>query len=88
MTELADQVLGSRLMADCAGFARYQKLSGTAPELASLGTVRKALDAAGFRTALLKHGTYISLPGAASVAVDGVPVVAITHSSSRPSPGW
>ena len=86
MTELADEVSGSRLIADCAGFARYQKLSGTAPELASLGNVQAALDAAGFRTVLLKHDAYISLPGAASVVVDGVPIVAITHSFSRPSP--
>ena len=86
MTELAEQVSGDRLMADCAGFARYQKLSGTAPERASLGNVQAALDAAGFRTALLMHDAYISLPGAASVVVDGTAVTAITHSFSRPSP--
>ena len=39
MTGVSDQVSGSRLMADCARFAQYQKLSGTAPEVASLANV-------------------------------------------------
>ncbi|MGI4955254.1 MAG: M28 family metallopeptidase [Janthinobacterium lividum] len=86
MAALVDQVDGGRLMADCAGFARYVKLSGTAPELESLTAVQAALAAAGFRTTMLRHDAYISLPGEARVTVDGAPLTAITHSFSRPSP--
>lgn len=77
---------GSHLMAHCAEFARYVKLSGTPEELASLRYVRDQLDSFGFRTSLLTHPAYISLPGPARVAVDGADLVAITHSFSRPSP--
>lgn len=86
MNDLVDHVSGERLMAHCAGFARYEKLSGTAPELASLREVEAALATAGFRTAMLMHDAYISLPGKSAVVVTGSPLVAITHSFSLPSP--
>ncbi|HWK47771.1 MAG TPA: hypothetical protein VNT30_23815 [Stellaceae bacterium] len=37
------------------------------------------LDGCGFRTELLSHSAYISLPGAARVAVDGTSLVTITR---------
>lgn len=86
MNDLVDHVSGERLMAHCAGFARYEKLSGTAPELTSLREVEAALVTAGYRTAMLMHDAYISLPGKAAVVVAGSPFVAITHSFSLPSP--
>jgi len=86
MNDLVDQVSGERLMAHCAGFARYQKLSGTAPELESLREVEAALVTAGFRTAVLMHDAYISLPGKAAVEVAGSSLLAITHSFSLSSP--
>ena len=86
MTDLVDHVSGARLMAHCAGFARYEKLSGTAPELVSLREVEAAMIEAGFRTTILMHDAYISLPGPASVVAGGMTLTAITHSFSRPSP--
>jgi hypothetical protein len=74
-------------MAHCATFAERMKLSGTADELASLRTVQAALDGFGYRTALLSHDAYISLPGPAAVELDGEGVPAITHSFSVASPG-
>ena len=85
MNDLVDHVSGERLMAHCAGFARYEKLSGTEPELASLREVEAALVMAGFRTEMLMHDAYISLPGKASVVVAGLPLQAITHSFSLAS---
>lgn len=79
-------VSGPALMASCRVFAERVKLSGTAPELASLQWVEATLDGMGFRTALLSHPAYISLPGLARAEVDGRAVPAITHSFSRPSP--
>lgn len=83
---LCDAVSGGELMAHCAEFARRVKLSGSADELASLHYVRAQLEAMGFRTTLLLHDAYISLPGRASVSIDGKELAAITHSYSRASP--
>jgi hypothetical protein len=82
-----DAVDPAALMAYCATFAERMKLSGTADELASLRMVQAALDGFGYRTALLSHDAYISLPGPAAVEVDGQAVPAITHSFSVASPG-
>ena len=67
-------------------FARWVKLSGTPEELQSLRTVQARLDEYGYRTQMLMHDAYISLPGRASVVADGAPLTAITHSHSRSSP--
>ncbi len=85
MTDLVDHVSAERLMGHCAGFARYEKLSGSAAELTSLREVEAALREAGFRTEILMHEAFISLPGPASVLADGAALTAITHSFSRPS---
>ena len=82
-----DRVSGAALMAHCATFAERVKLSGTPDELASMRTIQAKLDGFGYRTALLSHDAYISLPGPARVEVDGRAVQAITHSFSIPSPG-
>jgi hypothetical protein len=76
---------GPRMMRDLASLARWVKLSGTPEELEGIGFLRQRLDQAGFRTEVLMHDAYISLPGAARVEVDGVVLVAITHSMARPS---
>jgi hypothetical protein len=86
-TAPVSEVDGTALMASCAVFAERMKLSGTADELASIKTIQAKLDGYGYRTSLLSHDAYISLPGAASVVVDGVALTAITHSFSRPSAG-
>ncbi len=81
-----EAVSGAALMASCAVFAERVKLSGSANELASLQTIKAALDLDGYRTTLLSHPAYISLPGTALVDIDGQTVLAITHSFSLPSP--
>ena len=81
-----DEVDGGRLMAHCAAFARFTKLSGTPEELESLRYVRSQLDEAGYRTELLHHDAYISLPGRARIQADGQDLAAITHSFSQASP--
>ena len=75
-----------RLMAHCAEFARRVKLSGTPEERESFRYLEAECATMGFRTQLLAHDAYISLPGEAGVAVDGENFAAITHSFSLPSP--
>ena len=81
-----DDVSGHALMANCAVFAERMKLSGTADELASMRHIQAALDGFGYRTKLLSHEAFISLPGAAKVFVEGVSLKCITHSFSVASP--
>jgi hypothetical protein len=81
-----DEVDSKRLMAHCAAFARHVKLSGTPEELESMRYVRSQLDEAGYRTTLLSHDAYISLPGPARVEAGGQVLTAITHSFSRGAP--
>ena len=81
-----DAVSGPELMASCALFAERMKLSGSADELASLQAIQAKLAGYGYRTELLSHDAYISLPLEASVTIDGAAVTAITHSFSLPSP--
>lgn len=66
--------------------ARWVKLSGTAEEAASLAHIRTLLDGSGYRTTLIEHEAYISLPGPARVTVDGAELRALTHSMSLASP--
>ena len=82
--EPVSAVSGAALMASCATFAERTKLSGSPDELASLRTIQAQLDSFGYRTQLLSHDAYISLPGPAKVLVDDIPLTAITHSFSRP----
>ena len=86
MAALAEQTSGTLLMGHCREFARWVKLSGTADEARSLRYVQARLDEYGYRTRVIEHDAYISLPGAAHVEADGVRLTAITHSMSRSSP--
>ena len=83
---LCDAVDGSVLMGHMGEFARWVKLSGTPDELTSLHYVKGRLDEFGYRTELLHHDAYISLPGRARVDVDNQALTSITHSFSRSSP--
>jgi hypothetical protein len=73
------------MMKDLGEFARRVKLSGTAEELASFRYLQSRLDEYGFRTSLISHDAYISLPGAAGLSVGNEQITCITHSFSRPS---
>jgi hypothetical protein len=82
---LCAAVSGSGMMAHLAELARWVKLSGTQEELESLRYVRSRLDDYGYRTTLLSHDAYISLPGRARVEVGGRGLACITHSFSQSS---
>src|SRR5262249_53246403 len=79
-------VSGTELMRHCREFAKRIKLSGTPEELESFRYLKSCLDGYGYRTALIAHEAYISLPGAARVEVDDRALKSITHSFSRPPP--
>ena len=83
---LCDSVDGSILMGHMNELARWVKLSGTPDELRSLRYFQAKLDEYGYRTDLIMHDAYISLPGKARVDVDNQTLVSITHSFSRSSP--
>jgi hypothetical protein len=83
---LCDLLDGTRLMAHVRALARHVKLSGTPEEAKSLEYVQARMAEYGYRTKMLHHDAYISLPGAASVEADNRVLTAITHSFSRPSP--
>jgi hypothetical protein len=74
------------LMRHCAEFAKRVKLSGTPEELESFRYLKSCLDAYGYRTELLSHDAFISLPGRSRVEADGRELKSITHSFSPPSP--
>jgi hypothetical protein len=77
---------GTELMSHMREFARWVKLSGTKDELRSLEYVQRKCEDYGFRTKLILHDAYISLPQSASVEIDNTALKSITHSFSRPSP--
>jgi hypothetical protein len=76
----------AQLMAHTLALSKWVKLSGTAEEAEGLEYVRGCLDGYGYRTEIIRHDAYISLPGAARVEVDGQRLRAITHSFSRAAP--
>lgn len=82
MAELAVKPDRERLMAHITEFARRVKLSGTSEELESFLYLQAQMDSYGYRTQLLSHDAYISLPGAAKVEIDGESLRCITHSMS------
>jgi hypothetical protein len=86
LTDLAAGTSAAALMGHCREFARWVKLSGTEGEARSLRYVQARLEEYGFRTRIIAHDAYISLPGAARVEVDGERLTAITHSMGRASP--
>ena len=83
---LCDTVDGSVLMGHMRELAQWVKLSGTPDELQSLKYFQQRLDEYGYRTRLIMHDAYISLPGKARVDVDNQTLTSITHSFSRSSP--
>jgi hypothetical protein len=82
---LCEAVDGAVLMEHMGELARWVKLSGTPDELQSLHYVQGKLDEYGYRTRLIMHDAYISLPGKARVDVDNQTLTSITHSFSRSS---
>jgi hypothetical protein len=85
-TELLESVDRSRLMAHIGEFAKRVKLSGSPQELESFRYLEAEMGSYGYRTELLSHDAYISLPLASTVSVAGKEIRSITHSMS-PSTG-
>src|ERR1700688_335809 len=86
VSDLCLKLDAARMMADLEKIAGWVKLSGTPEELESLNFVRSRYEAAGFRTRIIWHDAYISLPGPARIEHDGRTLKAITHSMAMPSP--
>jgi hypothetical protein len=82
---LCSAVDGAAMMRQLAVLAQWMKLSGTEGEAISLRHIRTELDNLGFRTEILHHDAYISLPGPSIVTIDNETTPSITHSFSRPS---
>jgi hypothetical protein len=81
--ETSAAVSGKELMRHCAEFAKRVKLSGTPEELESFRYLKSCLETYGYRTTLLSHDAYISLPGTSRVEADGRELKSITHSFSH-----
>ncbi|PXA85179.1 aminopeptidase [Caulobacter sp. D4A] len=86
MSDVPLQPDRQNLMGHIREFAKRVKLSGTAEELESFWYLEKQMASYGYRTQLLFHDAYISLPGRASVEIDGRAVRCITHSMSVSTP--
>jgi hypothetical protein len=84
--DFAAAVQAAPMMDNLSTMARWRKLTGTPEELESIRFIQSRMDAYGYRTELLMHDAYVSLPGPAHVTVDGRRLVAITHSMSLSSP--
>ena len=82
---LCGAVDASTMMRHLEEFARRVKLSGTKEERESFRYLQSCLDAYGFRTELIEHDAYISLPGRARIEIGSQTPDCITHSFSRPS---
>lgn len=83
--EIIASVDGPRMMAHMEEFAKWRKESGVPEELKSLAYVEARMKDYGYATELILHDAYISLPGKASVEMEGQALRCITHSFSRPS---
>ena len=78
--ELLQAVSADELMAFTAQVAAEVRLSGSPEELRALQRAEAQLAEWGFRTRLLHHDGYISLPGAAHLEIDGLGALrCITH---------
>src|ERR1700722_7960223 len=85
-TDHAAGVSGPEMMAHLREFAKRVKLSGSVEELQSFRYLEKTMADYGFRTELILHDAYISLPVSARVLIGNQDLRAITHSFSTPSP--
>jgi hypothetical protein len=83
--QLCSAVQADTMMRHLEEFARRVKLSGTPEELESFKYLQKTLDGYGFKTDLILHDAYISLPGKAKLTAGADQLDCITHSFSRSS---
>jgi hypothetical protein len=82
---LVDAVNRARLMEYTASIAQWVRLSGTPAERESFVWVQDQLRSFGWQTNLIEHDAYISLPGPATLEVEGLGALeVITHAMARP----
>jgi hypothetical protein len=86
ISHLCSSVDAGTMMHHLEEFAKRVKLSGTDEELESLRYLQCTLHGYGYRTGLILHDAYISLPGKAWLEVEAASLDCITHSFSRSSP--
>lgn len=86
LREVKEAVSGSRMMGNLETLAKWTKLAGTSDELQSLQFVQNQMAAMGYETQLIMHDAWISLPGKASLTVDGREFHCITHSMAAATP--
>jgi hypothetical protein len=84
--EIAATVALAPMQADLEEFAKRIKLSGSVEEAESFAYLERRMAALGFRTRLLRHPAFISLPGPARLVVEGADIACITHAMSRATP--
>ena len=85
LAQLCAAVDPPTMMRHLEEFARRIKLSGTPPELDNVRYLQATLDGYGYRTELILHDAYISLPGRARIELGAAKPDCITHSFSRAS---
>ena len=86
ISDLCASVNAGAMMRHLEEFAKRVKLSGTPEELESFRYLQATLDGYGYKTDLILHDAYISLPGKARIEIEVDTPDCITHSFSRPSP--
>jgi aminopeptidase YwaD len=79
-------VSAARMMADLQRLAQWTKVATTPSEAESLEFVRSRFADAGFKTEIIWHDAYISVPGDAHVMHGETRLTAITHSMGQSSP--
>ncbi|MET0428153.1 MAG: M28 family peptidase, partial [Microvirga sp.] len=77
---------GTLMMEHMRVFDRYTKVAGTPTELESLRYCEDRMRAYGFKTEILRHDAYISVPMKGQAVLKGRSLRAITHSFSRSTP--
>jgi hypothetical protein len=86
ISRLCSSVDAGTMMHHLEEFAKRVKLSGTDEELESFHYLQRTLRGYGYRTELILHDGYISLPRKARLEVEAASPDCITHSFSRSSP--
>lgn len=79
-------VLGPNLMDITANIARWIRLSGEPDELESFRWIEAKMKEYGYKTELVHHEGYISLPGPARLLADGEEIRCITHAFAVSTP--
>jgi Iap family predicted aminopeptidase len=88
MTQLAELVDADRLMSTTAAIAQWERLSGSEGEQKAFDVIESELTSLGFRCERHHPVCLVSLPGTASLFIEGEdePIRCITHSFSPSTP--